>query len=61
MAFPCINGARECDGCGGCKSFEDDEEMNCCLCGRGMAASDAYEDLQYSPICLSCLKLIHKL
>ena len=61
LALSCVNSARECDGCGECGHFDSGAECECCLCMKRISLGNAYEDAVFSPLCLSCLKAVHKL
>lgn len=37
------------------------ELVSCALCGRSIGEDDAYYDTYYQPLCLACLKELHKL
>ncbi len=50
MGLVCRNGARECDGCGECKS--EKEGIFCESCGARIEGDEIYGNMFYDILCL---------
>lgn len=58
MAYRCIKGGKECDGCGDCRSRKPEY---CCECGIPIDDPDEiYEDERFRTLCLTCLKRLYR-
>lgn len=55
MAFPCIYGYKECDGCGRCESKY---EIFCECCGEPL--TDYFYDIGGEILCEDCMNEIYR-
>lgn len=58
MGFACINGNKECDGCGSCQESHEDELI--CECCEQPIVDDYYYMIGSDILCKDCLDLNFK-
>lgn len=60
MALVCINGAKECCGCGNCFENGDNSQYMCQFCGKALGRDERYKNSLFEVLCSKCLLRLHK-
>jgi hypothetical protein len=61
MALVCINGAKECCGCGDCLENGGNSQYVCQFCGRELNRDERYKSSIFEVLCSKCLLRLHKI
>lgn len=55
MAFTCVNGARECNGCGDCQSDKEKQiYTECEECGNYIYDGEEFYIIDFKNLCKDC-------